>query len=319
LITKPSKYRYLFGPVSSRRLKLSLGIDPVPFKTCSLDCVYCELGKTADKIIKRQSFAEPKEIIGELIQFLRTGNRPDCITVSGSGEPTLNLDLEEIIQEVKKITSIPLAVITNSTLLSDPKVRSALLPADIVLPSLDAVTPKAFHRVNRPHSSLEVDRIITGLHQLREEFSGEIWLEVLLVRGINDQPEEMELLREETISLRPDRIQLNTVARPGTEDSALPLADEHLQKLKDFFGPPAEVIAGSRHSSAKVQSGPVEERILETASRRPVTAEEIAAGMGLEIKEAEKFLTRLTGSGGLKILQHEGKKFWIADKYQGDK
>jgi len=314
LITKPEKYRYLFGPVVSRRLKLSLGIDPVPFKTCSLDCVYCELGKTTDKVVKRKSFAKPKEIIGEVIQFLRTGNKPDCITISGSGEPTLNRDLEEIIQEVKKITSIPLAVITNSTLMSDPKVRSALLPADVVLPSLDAVSPEVFARVNRPHPSLQVDRIISGLQQFREEFTGEIWLEVLLVRGINDQPEEMELLREAALSLHPDRIQLNTVARPGTEDSALPLVDEHLQELKEFFGPLAEVIAGSRHSSAKVQADSAEERILEIASRRPVTVEEIAAGMGLEIKEAEKILNRLCQEGKINLKQHRNKGFWITEK-----
>jgi len=309
---KSSKHHYLFGPVVSRRLKLSLGIDPVPFKTCSLDCVYCELGKTTDKVVKRQSFVPPREIIGEMIQFLRTGNRPDYITISGSGEPTLHLDLEEIIQEVKKITSIPLAVITNSTLLSDPRVRGALKSADIVLPSLDAVSPEAFARVNRPHSSLRVDQIISGLQQFREEFSGEIWLEILLIRGINDTPEEVELLREVALSLHPDRIQLNTVARPGTESSALPLVDEHLQELKEFFGPPAEVIAGSRHSSAKVQSGPVEERILETASRRPVTAEEIAAGMGLEMKEAEKALNRLLEEGKINLKQHGEKGYWIA-------
>ncbi|MDD5224574.1 MAG: radical SAM protein [bacterium] len=313
-MTNPQKYRYLFGPVASRRLKLSLGIDPLPFKTCSLDCVYCELGKTTDRTVKRQSFVPPREIIGELIQFLRTGNRPDCITISGSGEPTLHLDLEEIITEVKKITSIPLAVITNSTLLHDPKVRSALLPVDIVLPSLDAVTPGAFARVNRPHPALEVEQIISGLHEFREEFTGEIWLEILLVRGLNDQPEEVELLRDLSHSLRPDRVQLNTVARPGTEDSALPLADEHLQKLKEFFGPPAEIIAGSRHSPAKVQSESVEERILETASRRPVTAEEIAAGMGLEIKEAEKLLDRLQKEGKLIAKKHEKMEFWIANK-----
>ena len=295
-------------------MKLSLGIDPLPFKTCSLDCIYCELGKTTDKVVKRQSFISPREIIGELVQFLRTGNKPDYITISGSGEPTLNQDLEEIIKEVKKITSIPLAVITNSTLLSDPKVRSALLPADIVLPSLDAVSPKVFNRVNRPHSSLGADRMIEGLHRLREEFSGEIWLEVLLVRGINDQPEEVELLREAAFSLRPDRIQLNTVARPGTEDSALPLADEHLLELKEFFGPPAEVIAGSRHSSAKVQADSAEEMILETASRRPVTAEEIAAGMKLDIKEAEKVLDRLQKEGKLILKKHGKMEFWIARK-----
>lgn len=311
MITKPSKYRYLFGPVVSRRLKLSLGIDPLPFKTCSLDCVYCELGKTTDKVVKRQSFVPPKEIIGEVIQFLRTGNRPDYITVSGSGEPTLHLDLEEIIQEVKKITSIPLTVITNSTLLSDPRVRGALKSVDVVLPSLDAVSPEAFARVNRPHPSLQVDRIISGLHQFREEFSGEICLEVLLVRGINDQPEEVELLREVALSLHPDRIQLNTVARPGTESSALPLAPEHLEKIREFFGPSAEVVAGGRHSSAKMPPGSIEERILETASRRPVTAEEIAAGMGLEMPEAEKILNRLLQEGKINLKQHDKKGFWM--------
>ena len=311
-MTKSSKHHYLFGPVVSRRLKLSLGIDPVPFKTCSLDCVYCELGKTNNKIVKRQSFMPPAEIIRELIQFLRTGNRPDFITVSGSGEPTLHLGLEEIIQEVKKITSIPLAVITNSTLLSDPKVRSALLPADVVLPSLDAVSPEVFARVNRPHPSLEVERIISGLHEFREIFTGEIWLEVLLVRGINDQPEELELIREVALSLRPERIQLNTVARPGTEVSALPLGPEDLEKMREFFGPAVEVVAGGRHSQAKKPIESIEERILETASRRPVTSEEISTGMGLEIKEAEKVLDRLQREGKINLKQHGKKGFWIA-------
>ena len=180
---------YLFGPVLSRRLGLSMGVDLLKYKTCNLDCVYCELGRTACLTSCRDRFVPRQKVLKEI--ELRRGEPFDHLTFAGSGEPTLSLDLGEIVAQAKKIVDSPVAVITNSTLLSNPAVRKEVAAADVVLPSLDAASQKAFQAINRPASGLYAKDMIQGLKDFRKEFSGEIWLEVMLVRGINDQEAEL--------------------------------------------------------------------------------------------------------------------------------
>ena len=189
--------KYIFGPVPSRRLGRSLGVDLVPYKTCTFDCIYCDLGRTTHKTTFRQPFVSPEEIQKELELTLSVlDKKPDFITLSGSGEPTLNSNIGEIIRGVKEITSIPVAVLTNSSLLTLEEVRKDLLEADLVLPSLDAITPSLFEYINRPHSSLRIEEILSGLIQFRKQYRGQIWLEILFCRGVNDGKDEIEKLKE---------------------------------------------------------------------------------------------------------------------------
>jgi wyosine [tRNA(Phe)-imidazoG37] synthetase (radical SAM superfamily) len=165
--------KYIFGPVPSRRLGRSLGVDLVPYKTCTFDCIYCDLGRTTHKTVSRQSYVPPEEIQGELELYLSVlDKKPDYITLSGSGEPTLNTNVGEIIRKIKKITSTPAAVLTNGSLLSMDGVREDLSEADVVLPSLDAITPALFEYINRPHPSLGIEDIISGLIQFRKQYQG---------------------------------------------------------------------------------------------------------------------------------------------------
>ena len=229
--------KYIFGPVPSRRLGRSLGVDLVPYKTCTLDCIYCDLGRTTNKTTSRQSFVSPKEIQRELELTLSVlDKKPDFITLSGSGEPTLNNNIGQIIRGIKEITSIPVAILTNSSLLSLDEVRRDLSEADVVLPSLDAITPALFEYINRPHASLRIEEIISGLIQFRKQYRGQIWLEILFCRGVNDGKDEVEKLKKVIEKIEPDRVQLNTPVRPPAEDFAFPLTLAQLEEIRERLG-----------------------------------------------------------------------------------
>jgi wyosine [tRNA(Phe)-imidazoG37] synthetase (radical SAM superfamily) len=226
--------KYIFGPVPSRRLGRSLGVDLVPYKTCTFDCIYCDLGRTTNKTTSRQSFVSSGEIQKELgltLSFL--DQKPDFITLSGSGEPTLNTETGDIIRRIKEITAIPTAVLTNSSLLSLDEVRRNLSEADVVLPSLDAITPATFDYINRPHTSLGAKEIISGLIQFRRQYRGQIWLEILFCRGVNDGKKEIERFKEVIERIEPDRIQLNTPVRPPAEDFVFPLTLGQLEEIRE--------------------------------------------------------------------------------------
>jgi wyosine [tRNA(Phe)-imidazoG37] synthetase (radical SAM superfamily) len=236
--------KYIFGPVPSRRLGRSLGIDLVPYKTCTFDCIYCDLGRTTHKTASRQSYVPPEEIHDELERALSDSEkRPDFVTLSGSGEPTLNNAIKEVIRGVKEITSLPVAVITNSSFLSLEEVRKDVAKADLVVPSLDAVTPALFEYINRPHPSLNIKQIVAGLIQFRRQYRGQIWLEILFCRGVNDSREEVEKMRAVIERIEPDRIQLNTPVRPPAEDFAFPLTLAQLEEIRGRFGDKAEIIS----------------------------------------------------------------------------
>jgi len=206
--TGPGTPRFVYGPVPSRRLGHSLGVDILPFKTCSLDCVYCQLGSTGKTTNRRRAYFSPRDVLAQIRAVLDSGQRVDHITFSGSGEPTLNANLGRIIRGLKKITNVPVAVLTNGTLLTRKDVRGDLLAADVVAPSLDAVPARLFRAVNRPHPSLDAGRVVKGLARFRREFRGQIWLEIMLVKGVNDTPDHIRDLRTAVAAIRPDRLQL---------------------------------------------------------------------------------------------------------------
>ncbi len=289
-------YRYLYGPVPSRRLGASLGIDLIPKKVCSYDCIYCQIGKTTHRTLKRKAYYPTEAIKREIKEFLRSPdniNRVDILTFSGSGEPTLHKDIGILIRFLKELTSVPVAVITNGSLLWDPEVREDLLPADYVVPSLDAVTTESFEAVNRPVASLLVSKIIDGLKAFRGEYKGKLWVEVLLCRGVNDREEDLAALKRVLEGIGPDKIQLNTVIRPPSEVSAQPLSRTRLEDIRAYLGPRAEVIAAFDRSNIPAYHKGTEEEILNLLRRRPETAQGMSQSLGLHLHEVEKYLTEL--------------------------
>ncbi|MBC8157964.1 MAG: radical SAM protein, partial [Alphaproteobacteria bacterium] len=238
------RIRNVFGPVPSRRLGRSLGIDLVPSKACSYDCIYCQLGQTTNKTVERREYVPMTDILMELEERLAVGADADYITLSGSGEPTLHSDIGDIIRTIRTMTDIPVAVLTNASLLGDADVRRDLAAADLVIPSLDAGDEEAFARVNQPHGSISYGAMIEGLSTFAREYKGQIWLEVLLLDGITATAQETGKIARQVKKIRTDRIQIGTVSRPPASDAALPPSAVLLEELAKLFEPTAEIIHG---------------------------------------------------------------------------
>jgi wyosine [tRNA(Phe)-imidazoG37] synthetase (radical SAM superfamily) len=306
---------YIFGPVPSRRLGLSLGVDPLSSKSCNLNCVYCELGRSFKLISERRVFVETGIIIDELKQYLEKGGEADHITISGSGEPTLALNLGEIIGEIKKITDKPVAVITNGVLLSDANVRRELSGAAVVLPSMDAFTEQAYIKVNRPHGSVKMNTVIEGLRAFAAEYKGEIWLEIMVVSGMNDSDADI-LEARKVLDTIPGikRIQINTVVRSRAEAFAEPVSDEKLKHIAMMLGTRVEVIGKFMGSSMHTIDS-VEDAILEALKRRPMTAVEFEQTMGLKKAEVLRTLELLIERGFVQKEFFNAKEFYkMAEK-----
>lgn len=305
------KPKYIFGPVPSRRLGKSLGVDLVPYKTCPFDCIYCDVGRTTHKTISRGPFVSPEEIQKELeLALFILDKKPDYITLSGSGEPTLNNNIGEIMRKIKEITLIPIAVLTNGSLLSMDKVRKDLQEADIVLPSLDAVTPALFEYINRPHSSLRIKEIISGLIQFRKQYRGQIWLEILFCRGVNDGKEEVKKLKEIIEKIQPDRVQLNTSVRPPAEEFAYPLTTTQLEEIRKKLGDKAEIISEFAAPLGEVFDSVKDTEILSLIKRRPCTTEDISKALGLRLDEVVKHLDHLTKTGAIRYRMYEHRCYY---------
>ena len=303
--------KYIFGPVPSRRLGRSLGVDLVPYKTCTFDCIYCDLGRTTYKTISRQSYASPEEIQGELeICLSALEKNPDYITISGSGEPTLNTNIGEIIRKIKEITSTPVAVLTNSSLLSFSEVRRDLLEADLILPSIDAVTPALFEYINRPHQSLKIEEIISGLIQFRKQYRGQIWLEIVFCRGVNDGNEEIEKFKGVIENIQSDRVQLNTPVRPPAEEFAYPLTTTQLEEIRKKLGDKAEIIPEFTAPLGEEFNSVKDTEILNLIKRRPCTTEDISKALGLRIDEVVKHLDHLTKTGTIRYRMYEHRCYY---------
>lgn len=237
--------KYVYGPLHSRRLGNSLGISLVPSKVCQFNCVYCQLKRTTVRTTKRRVYADEKEVLEEVANFFRfkaAACRVDHITFSGSGEPTLHRSIGRLIRAVKQMTGSTIVVITNSAALIDPKVRRDVAAADIIVPSLDAVTQDVFEKIDRPVKGIKVREIIRALALLRRLFKGEIWLEVMLLRGINDSSEYLKRMQKVFARLAPDRIQINSPVRPPAESWVRPSTKKTLQNARKIFGPLSEIL-----------------------------------------------------------------------------
>ena len=305
--------RYIFGPVASRRLGRSLGIDLVPYKTCSFDCLYCELGATTHLTLDRKVYSAPQEIIDELKGYIKKiVLQPDYITLGGSGEPTLHSHLGMIIAEIKKLTTIPVAVLTNSSLLYRDDVKEDLLMADVILPSLDTVSLSLFAYLNRPHPSLDIKQIVQGLIDFRKLFTGQIWLEILFCRGINDSEEEIMRLSEVIRKINPDKIQLNTLDRPPAVDSVFPASRETLERIKRFFGEKAEIITGSLLEDAQASIADGKKRVYNLVKRRPCTFDEISSALGIPTTALTDLIESLKNEGKVNQRLHNNQVYYQA-------
>jgi len=301
--------KYLFGPIPSRRLGLSLGVDLVPYKVCSFDCIYCEIGRTTLKTTERKEYVPFDEVKREIDLFISQKGYADFITLSGSGEPTLHIKTGELINWIKTQTDIPVAVITNASLLWDPRVREELYEAHVVLPSLDAGTQEIFEKINRPHFSITLEKILHGLEIFCHEFEGEIWFEVLLVKGVNDSLDEIKRLSNLLRGIPYNKIQLNTVVRPPAQ-KVEPLTQKELEALLPYFGEKSEVIAFSSKKTPSF-SFDIEDQIAKTVSRRPCTRKDIAKMLGISELEVTKYIDTLLYKDKIKIKRHKDEIFYI--------
>jgi len=301
---------YIFGPVPSRRLGLSLGIDLIPPKTCTYDCLYCQVGRTTRKTAEDEFFVPVQEVFKELRQRLEKIT-PDTITLSGSGEPTLHPEIDKVIAFINSITDIKTAILTNGSLLWKEEVMRRVLGAHTIMPTLSTVYEETFRAIHRPLSELNLSMIIEGLIKLREAYQGNLWLEVVLLAGFNDSEKEIVGLKRVIELISPDKIQLNTVVRPPADSMALSLDRQRLEDIKNFFGEKAEVIADIPPKGKEGQYDSLSTTILEMARRRPLKALDIVNVLDMPIGEVERLLKGLMIKGSLRQREHSGEVYYI--------
>ncbi|RKY79148.1 radical SAM protein [candidate division KSB1 bacterium] len=306
--------QYIYGPVPSRRLGFSLGVDLVPLKVCTLDCIYCQVGRTTRKTLERHEYVSTQAVLTELEQNLKSSGRIDYITFSGSGEPTLHAKIGEMIHRLKQMTDIPVAVITNGTLLYREDVQHDLMEAEVILPSLDAASEQSFWKINRPHRQLDIRNIITGMEQFRRKYKGQIWLEIMLLKNVNDNLEELQKLKEAVARIQPDKVHLNTAVRPpgspSTQIKVEALTQQELEKIRLQFGDKCEIIVSFQAAEQQAYDTDVEAAILALTARRPVTIEDMANSLSRHRDEILKYVTSLLSEGRLLKRQHDKHHFY---------
>lgn len=302
-------FKHLFGPVPSRRFGRSLGVDLVPFKTCSFDCIFCQLGRTTNRTVERREYIRTDDIKRELDLWFQGGAHADYITLAGSGEPTLHTGVGELIDHIHGASGIPAVVLTNGALLSDPHVCEQVARADVVKVSLSAWDNPSLKHINRPHPDITFDRVIAGQQALRQTCRGEIWLEVFLVWGSNSTPGNVARIADWVSRIAPDKVQLNTAVRPPCEDYAYAVPGNRLEPLARIFDPPAEIVPEYKTSETDALAVD-EEHVVSMLRRRPCTLEQIARTFGIHRNEAAKYVGRLTRSGRIHMQRRQGNMYY---------
>ncbi len=309
--------KWIFGPVPSRRLGFSLGVDLVPFKTCTLDCIYCQLGSVGRTVIRREEYVPVDEVLAELRKALAGSERIDWITLSGSGEPTLNSGIGRLIPEIKRLSPIPVAVLTNGTLLGLAEVREALASADLVVPSFDAGTEETFRKINRPHGGITLEGLAAGIAGFTASYPGRVWLEVMLLPGVNDSDSELEAIAGRIRMIRPEKVQLNTAVRPGAEAGVKALSPDELDRARNFLASrcvpiPVEVVAGFSGRRDRAADRDLLVGIHDYLKRRPATVEDLAAVFGVHRHQVIKYLGHLKDGCQVREVTTGGKRFFAA-------
>lgn len=304
-------FRHVFGPVPSRRFGRSLGVDLTPLKTCSFNCVFCQLGPTPQTTVERREYVPVQTVKDEILRWRDAGGTADYATLSGSGEPTLHSGFGEVLRFLKAELPCPAVLLTNGSLLYLPEVRAAAGQADVAKLSLSAWDDDSFRRINRPHPDLDFHRSVAGMRAFRQGFAGRIWLEVFLIAGLNDAPNQVERIAALAAAIGSDKIHLNTAVRPPAEASVQPVDRDRLAELAELFRPRAEVIADF---SARPGSGVAanETALLDMLRRRPCTARQIADVFGMHLNEVAKYTGHLLKTGQIQALQRGGETFFAA-------
>ncbi len=298
-----AKDRCIFGPIPSRRLGISLGVDLVPYKTCSMDCIYCECGKTTNLTTERKEYFPTALAIQQIDEALKKHPRIDYITFSGTGEPTLHSHIGEIIAHIEKnYPEVKLCLLTNSFCLTDPAIAKELAPVELIVPSLDGSNEEEFQKMNRPAPGLTIEKIAQGIAGFRKISNAQMWLELFIAEGINDSLESAERFRRMVEMIRPDKVQLNTLDRPGTEhDVGIP-STEKLHAMAEIIGKaaPVELIGGRAVRKSEPEQLSAEEynqKIIATVASRPCTAKDLALTLGFNEANLEAHLRRMEKAG----------------------
>jgi len=286
----------LFGPVASRRLGLSLGIDLLQYKTCTMNCIYCECGETTHLTSDIREYVPTNEVISELNEYLSKGPDLDIITFSGSGEPTLHSKIGEIINFIQ--TNFPrykISVLTNGTLLSLENVRRSILNVDIIIPSLDAVSEEIFQKIVRPIHGITAKKSIQNLIEFRKEYKGKIYLEIFMIPDINDTESELEKIKDACLNINPDKIQLNNLDRPGTEEWVKAETEKKLNYISTFLEPLNVEIIGKPKYNKKIinKKNIIIKNILSIIERRPSTIEDLSLTSGIKTPKLIKVIDYL--------------------------
>jgi len=320
---------HIFGPVNSRRLGRSLGIDLFSDKVCNLNCIYCEVGATDRLTCERAEYVPTEKILGEIDRYFAVPGREqeiDVVTVTASGEPTLHAGFGRILTHLKEKTAKKIAVLTNGTTLMDAQVRRELAVADVVIPSLDAARETSFRKIDRPATCVDLSEVIEGLVVFSHEYTGEIWLEILFALDINDGKADVQALQDVITEMRLDRIQLNTVARPPLESFARPVGKERMRQIaatmeKNNPGIPVDLLAQGGGTDTHVPKvifghggcrGDIIEEILRMLKRRPCTAADIDAVFPCGGPEkVEQYLAPLVHSGQVRTRVHGDRVYYV--------
>ena len=302
-------YKYLFGPVPSRRLGRSLGIDVSPFKTCSFDCLYCQCGYTTNKTLERSEFVPLEDVCAEFEQWLVEDGNADVITFAGSGEPTLYSRLGKLISFIKKKTDLPVIVLSNGTMLHRQLVRDDLMKADIVKTTLSAWDEESFQKIHRPAAGLTFDQLLAGIREFRREYRGELWLEVFLIDDLNSAPDQVAKIAAVAREIGPDKIHLNTAVRPPADAQVLPVPKGQLDLLSSLFTPPAEIIASFKSAPSEKKDISAE-TLAGLIHRHPATAGQLAAISGADEEKIRAALATLVEDGRLQTEERGGETWY---------
>ena len=302
---KQIKTKCVFGPVPSRRLGRSLGIDLLPFKTCSMDCVYCECGATTNLTCERKEYFPTDDVIAEIDSVLSKQPAIDFVTFSGVGEPTLHSGLGRIIRHIRsQYPELRLCLLTNSTLLHDPGLLAELEGVSVIIPSLDGSNEEELYKINRHAPSVTFKSVMEGLLAVRSRYPEmTMWLEIFIVPGVNDSPESAERFRALAAQIRPDKVQLNSLDRPGVTEWIRPADPAVLERIAEVIGRSVPVeIVNRHHQQVEIRSeqpdvAQYNDLILKTLRSRPCTAEDMVSVLGIPANRIEPHLHRMERAG----------------------
>jgi len=312
-MAEPSRvYHHLFGPVPSRRLGRSLGVDLSPPKTCSFNCTYCQLGPTPQVTTERREWVPLAEVLEEIDHWITHDGRADAVTLAGSGEPTLHTGFGEVLGAIRERTSIPAILLTNGSLFHLPEVRRAACRASSVKVTLSAPDAATWQRLHRPSPGLDFSEFLKGLRAFRSEFEGRLSLEVMVVEGVNSDVETVRRVAREVARVRPDSIQINTPVRPPCDEGVRPLARDRLEALAELFTPRAEVIGDFSAAIVSHDDADLAETLANAVSRHPATAVQLARSFGVREEAALACLETLVREGRIEALTKDDITFFTS-------